>query len=335
MKRRHGALVAVVVLAALVISMVGGAGASSHREAPLISEDPVADGTDLYAWVKDPGTANARLVIVSNWIPLQEPASGPNFWKFGDDVLYAVHIDNNGDARQDYTYYWKFQTTVKKPGTFLYNDNAITVATNGQGEATDYPGLNVQQSYTVSEVNDGRKTASRSGLLTPPVNVGIRSTNTATSYANLAAAAEYSLGDTGIEVFAGQRDETFPVDLGSIFDLGGLRPFNPAHLIPLPAADGVNTTVGYNVHSLVIEIPVSRLVEGENVLGIWTTAERRKNRIFTGNTGAELNHKEILDQQRDTDGRNQSCHARVFSNRAIGETLDSHTNQGTNYHRTD
>lgn len=294
-RRLRHALVGVAVLSAMVVSMVGGAGASSHREAPLISEDPVADGTDLYAWVVNPDApaAERRLAIVSNWIPLEEPASGPNFWKFGDDVLYTIHIDNDGDSYEDISYYFKFQTTVKQPNTFLYNNNVITVATNGAGEAVDYPGLNVQQSYTLSEVRDGKKGASRSGLLTPPVNVGMRSTNTATSYANLASTAEYMVGDTGIRVFAGQRDEAFPVDLGSIFDLGGLRPapFNMAHIVPLPNAAGVNTTDGYNVHSLALEIPVSRLVEGdEPVLGIWTTAERRKNRIFTGNSGALLQH---------------------------------------------
>ncbi len=204
---------------------------------------------------------------MSNWIPLQEPASGPNFWKFGDDVLYAIHIDNDGDAREDVSYYWRFQTSVKEPGTFLYNNNVVTVSTNGSGEAVDYPGLNVQQSYTLTEIRDGRKSTSRSGMLTPPVNVGIRSTNTAASYANLAAAANYTIGDTGIRVFAGQRDEAFAVDLGSIFDLGGLRPFNSLHLVPLTDAPGVNTTDGYNVHSIVIEIPVSRLTEGRRCSG--------------------------------------------------------------------
>ena len=291
MKRRHGALVALAVLSALVLSMVGGAGASSHREAPLISEDPVADGTDLYAWVVNPDAPEAerRLAIVSNWIPLQEPASGPNFWKFGDDVLYAIHVDNDGDAREDVSYYWRFQTTVKEPGTFLYNNNVVTVSTNANGEAVDYPGLNVQQSYTLTEVRDGQKVKTRNGMLTPPVNVGIRSTNTAASYADLAAAANYTVGDTGIRVFAGQRDETFPVDLGSIFDLGGLRPFNSLHLLPEADAPGVNTTDGYNVHSLVIEIPISRLTEGDDVLGIWTTAERRKTRVFNEG-GATLAH---------------------------------------------
>ena len=292
MKRWHGALVALAVLSALVLSMVAGAGASSHREAPLISEDPVADGTDLYAWVVNPDApaAQKRLAIVSNWIPLEEPASGPNFWKFGDDVLYAIHIDNDGDAREDVSYYWRFQTSVKEPGTFLYNNNVVTVSTNGSGEAVAYPGLNVQQSYTLTEIRDGKKSTSRSGMLTPPVNVGIRSTNTAATYANLAAAANYTIGDTGIRTFAGQRDEAFAVDLGSIFDLGGLRPFNSLHLVPLTDAPGVNTTDGYNVHSIVIEVPVSRLTEGDDVLGIWTTAERRKTRIFTGNDGSSLQH---------------------------------------------
>lgn len=291
-RRLRHVLVAVAVLSAMVISMVGGAGASSHREAPLISEDPVADGTDLYAWVVNPDAPadQRRLAIVSNWIPLEEPASGPNFWKFGDDVLYGIHIDNDGNARPDISYYFRFQSTTKDPSTFLYNNNVVTVQTNDVGEATDYPGLNVQQSYTFTEITDGRKSASRSGLLTPPVNVGVRSTNTATPYATLAAAAQYNIGSTGIRVFAGQRDEAFPVDLGSIFDLGGLRPFNSLHLVPQPTADGVNTTDGYNVHSLVVEIPVPRLTDDDPVLGIWTTAERRQNRIFSGGSGDRLAH---------------------------------------------
>jgi len=290
MKRSRTVWVALVALAALVLAMVGGAGASSHREAPMISEDPVADNTDVYAWVRNPGTAQSTVVLVANWIPLEEPASGPNFWKFGDDALYAIHIDNNGDARQDITYYFRFQTQVKDPNTFLYNNNVITVETNGAGEAVNYPGLNVQQSYTMSEVNDGNRTATRSGMLTPPVNVGTRSTNTVTPYATLAQAAEYSLGNTGIKVFAGQRDEAFPVDLGSIFDLLGLRPFNDAHLIPLPVEAGVNTTDGYNVHSIVLEIPTSRLVDKDEVIGIWSTTERRTNRIYSNNSGEQLSH---------------------------------------------
>jgi hypothetical protein len=286
-------LLALGLVGALVAGSLGGAYGSSHREAPLISEDPVADNTDLYAWVVNPEAPDAekRVAIVANWIPLEEPASGPNFWKFGDDVLYQINIDNDGDSYEDIVYQFRFTTTVKDPNTFLYNDNTITVQTDAGGDAVDYPGLNVQQSYTVTEVRNGMRSVLGSGLLTPPVNVGRRS-SFATSYDDLAAAAEYTLGDTGIEVFAGQRDEAFPVDLGSIFDLLGLRPLDGAHIIsvePGGSAPGVNNTDGYNVHSIVMEIPRDRLVEDDSVIGVWSTTLRRKTRIYQEG-GATLAH---------------------------------------------
>ena len=171
---------------------------------------------------------------------------------------------------------------VKEPGTFLYNNNVVTVSTNANGEAVDYPGLNVQQSYTLTEIRDGKKTNSRSGMLTPPVNVGIRSTNTAASYASLAAAANYKRRRHGYPGLCRAKGRDLPgrprIDLRSGRPAAVQQPSSGA---PANAA-GVNTTDGYNVHSLVIEIPVSRLTEGDDVLGIWTTAERRKTRVFTG-----------------------------------------------------
>ena len=103
---------------------------SSHREAPEISKDPVADSTDVYAFVSPdkPGT----VTLIANYIPLQEPAGGPNFYEFGDDVLYEIHIDNNGDGRADISYQFRFHTKVRDPDTFLYNTGPITVA--GQPE---------------------------------------------------------------------------------------------------------------------------------------------------------------------------------------------------------
>ena len=98
-------------------------GASSHREAPLITEDPVADNTDVYAFVSpdDPG----QVTLISNWIPFEEPAGGPNFYNFGEDVLYQVHVDNDGDAEPDVTYEWRFDTQIRNPNTFLYNTGPI------------------------------------------------------------------------------------------------------------------------------------------------------------------------------------------------------------------
>src|SRR6201985_700079 len=97
---------------------------SSHREAPEISKDPVADSTDLYAFVS-PDQPNT-VTLIANYIPLQEPAGGPNFYEFGDDVLYEIHVDNNGDSRADISFQFRFTTTVVTPETFLYNTGPIT-----------------------------------------------------------------------------------------------------------------------------------------------------------------------------------------------------------------
>ena len=143
---------------------------SSHREAPEISKDPVADSTDVYAFVSPdkPDT----VTLIANYIPLQSPAGGPNFYEFGDDVLYEIHIDNNGDGRADISYQFRFSTTVRDPDTFLYNVGPI--------ESLSSPNWNRVQTYSVS-VNGG---SLGSGLACPPCNIGPLSTP---DYASLAA----------------------------------------------------------------------------------------------------------------------------------------------------
>jgi hypothetical protein len=185
---------------------------SSHREAPEISKDPVADNTDTYAFVSPdrPDT----VTLISNYVPLEEPPGGPNFFEFGNDVLYEILIDNDGDGLADVTYQFRFQTQVGNPNTFLYNTGPITSISSAN--------WNRKQFYSVTVVDaNGNSTALGSGLACPPCNVGPRSTP---DYENLAQQAVHSLSG-GIKVFAGQRAEGFYVDLGSIFDLGALRPF--------------------------------------------------------------------------------------------------------------
>lgn len=277
MKRlvRTRALVILGMATSLFLATLIPAGASSHREAPLITEDPVADSTDLYAFMK-----GDNLVIVSNWIPLEEPASGPNFFKFGDDVLYKINIDNDGNARDDIVYEFRFKTRINNKDTFLYNTGPITFS-DGK-----YQNLNMVQTYTVTQVKNGVRKVLKSGLRTPPNRVGPRSTP---DYGALAAKAVYNVG-SGIKVFAGQRDEVFPVDLGSIFDLGGLRPLNGFHAIPGPTdTTGIDTTSGYNVHSIVMSIPKDVVIDDDPVLGIYTTTYRRKYRTYTDG-GAKLSH---------------------------------------------
>src|SRR5216110_2279568 len=127
---------------------------SSHREAPAISKDPVADNTDLYAFV-DPSDTS-KVTFLANFIPLEEPAGGPNFFQFGDEVLYEILIDNDGDGEEDVVYQFRFKTVVQNPGTFLYNTGPISSLTD--------PNWNVRQSYTVNRVQGDRDEGQRKVL---------------------------------------------------------------------------------------------------------------------------------------------------------------------------
>jgi hypothetical protein len=253
---------------------------SSHREAPEISKDPVADNTDVYAFVSpdQPDT----VTLIANFIPLEEPPGGPNFFEFGDDVLYDIKIDNDGDAVAEIIYRFNFQTQVRNPNTFLYNTGPITSISSSN--------WNRPQFYSVAKIDaKGNSTVLASGLACPPCNVGVRSTP---NYETLAEQAIHTLS-SGEKVFAGQRLEGFYVDLGSIFDLGALRPFQNLHLIPLPATQGVNGTTGLNVHTIAIQVPKALLTsDGSNptnpsdsrsVIGVWATASRQKALLIEGN----------------------------------------------------
>jgi hypothetical protein len=268
--------VLLIVLAATTgASSPNAAQASSHREAPLISDDPAADNTDVYAFVSPdkPDT----VTIMANYIPLEEPAGGPNFAKFGDDVLYAIKVDNTGDGREDVTYEFRFETSIGNPDTFLYNTGPIDTLSD--------PDWNVKQFYSVTRVEGRRSNVLLRDVPTPPVNIGPRSTP---SYGSLMAAAVTDLPDGG-KVFAGQIDDPFYVDLGSVFDLAGLRPFNPAHIIPLPAEDGVDGVGGYNTHTIAIQVPIAQLTRDGNmhaagdpeaVIGVYATASRQRTRVL-------------------------------------------------------
>jgi hypothetical protein len=262
---------------------------SSHREAPEISKDPVADNTDTYAFVSPdrPDT----VTILTNYVPLENPPGGPNFYEFGDDVLYSISIDNDGDGKAEITYEFQFTTELRDPDTFLY--------TKGPISSLDDPNWNKRQFYTVTRTDlagrkddgaDGRRGTRTLGrhLASPPCNIGPRSTP---GYAALAGSAVHDL-PSGETVFAGQRNEGFFVDLGSIFDLGDLRPLQNLHLIATSPAMGVDATAKLNVHTIALRIPVEQLtrdrsvpndpMSGGAVLGIWGAASRRKMRIADG-----------------------------------------------------
>jgi hypothetical protein len=265
---------------------------SSHREAPEISKDPVADNADVYAFVSP--DRRDSVTLITNFVPLEDPPGGPNFFEFGDDVLYSINIDNDHDGKPEISYVFRFQTRLRNPNTFLYNTGPIT--------SLNSPNWNKRQFYSVTRV-EGKNTAAYgtgshdasklkakllgNALACPPCNIGPRSTpNYATK---LGQPAVHDLPG-GIKVFAGQRREGFYVDLGAIFDLGDLRPFQNLHVIPTAAAPGVDATKALNIHTIAIQVPIKELTANRTVpkdpssrhavIGVWSAASRRKVRMI-------------------------------------------------------
>ena len=254
---------------------------SSHREAPEISKDPVADNTDVYAF-RSPDKPDT-VTLIANFIPFQSPWGGPNFYEFGDDVVYQIKVNNRGGASADIVYQFTFRTTIRNDATFLYNTGPIT--------SIDSPAWNRPQVYDVARIAGGRTQVLARNLPCPPVNVGTRSTP---NYPALGRQGVHRIAGSRT-VFAGQRSDPFFVDLGSIFDLGTLRPVQMAHLIPSANAAGVNGVQGMNVHTIAIQVPITDLTRDgtrptdamneKSVIGVWASASRQRSRIYNASTG--------------------------------------------------
>lgn len=241
--------------------------ASSHREAPLITQDPLADNTDVYTF-RSPDKPDT-VTIVADYVPFEQPAGGPNFYRFGDDVLYQIHVDNVGDGHSHLTFNYRFNTQTNNPNTFLY-DNVPPVGPITCSGHT-YKNWNRPQSYTLSvQKGDGYNpgTVIGRGLITPPSQVGPKVTP---NYDQLAACATYNNLPGGISSFAGQRDDPFYADLGRIFDL-----------IDVGSTPHVDYLAGLNVQSIVLQVPIKTL-QGPNandhVIGVWATASRQQTTV--------------------------------------------------------
>ncbi len=244
---------------------------SSHREAPLITGDPKADATDLYAFVaKDKPDA---VTLIANYVPSEDPDGGPNFYQFDENVLYEIHIDNNGDAQPDVTYQYRFKTATANPKTFLYNTGPI--------KSLDDPNLNVRQSYSLTKVQNGQPTVIAENVPTPPSNVGEKSTP---DYASLQQQAVKSVG--GLTTFAGQSADPFFVNLGGIFDLLSVK--SPDDKSPAP-----NSLKDKSVQSIALQVPIAEVTASKakpadpkdpnGVIGVWTTASRQATTVLSGN----------------------------------------------------
>ncbi len=270
-------------LAVLSVLMATPVWAASHREAPMIANDPTADITDFYffrSW-QDPDKA----ILIMNVIPGQEPGSGPNYFNFADDVLYEIHIDNNkNNIAANITYQIRFKTEIRQPGNVFPLAYValppITALTGGESE-----GLLVRQSYTVTEQRYGQpdRDLGTGPMFAVPSNVGPRTTP---KYEELAAKGIFPLKNGG-RVFAGQRDETFYIDLGGTFDTLNLHispilspadDANDAIIVGAPGSGTVDTFSGFNVNTIALEIPISELVgpNDNKVLGAYASTSRPK-----------------------------------------------------------
>ena len=245
----------VIAMAALFVAFEVMPGrASSHREAPLISADPLADNTDVYAFMSP--DAPDLVTLIASFVPFEDPAGGPNFYRFGDNVLYEIKIDNNGDASEDITYQFRFTSQTSNPNTFLYNTGPI--------KSLDDPNRNLYQTYTVARVEAGRTVFTAGPMRTMYDNIGPASTP---NYgANGSGIYEFRQADNSVgRVFAGQTDDPFFLDL-RVFDL-----LYGANLSEI----GNDTLAGFNVHSIAIQVPKSSLKASSPIIGVWSTASRQ------------------------------------------------------------
>ena len=288
MHRRSALAVALpAALAAAAIAIPIGFG-SSHREAPLTALDPTADDTDVYAFTAQdaPGT----LTIVANWIPLEDPAGGPNFFRFDDRAHYYMNIDNTGDGKADIRYEFRFKTHYRNPDTFLYALPTV--------DSIDSPNLNIYQTYSITKEHLFRGHEISSNVIArhlpvAPDNVG---PHTIPDYNTVANEAIQPLKGGG-KVFAGQRDDPFFVDLGATFDSLTIRNGTGN------AGGGKDDLAGYAIHAIVLQVsdaqvtrdrkPVSGPKASNAVVGVWSDTERTRVRVITKHGQPTVTHPEV------------------------------------------
>ena len=285
-------LVATISVVGLVVYLGNRSShAASHREAPLIALDPTADITDFFMFRSYEPGKDSKIVLIMDVIPGEEPSSGPNYYNFDPNVLYAFHIDNNQDGEaDDIEFELQFSDEfrgVNKDAKLFLSYVALPPITALDGPGSE--GIGLRQKYTVTMVRHKRRTTLGQGLIAVPSNVGPR---TMPDYPALAAQGIYDIAND-VRVFAGQRDDPFYIDLGATFDTLNFRRSLPLLNAAEDANDdanpfGLDMFSGFNVHSIVLEIPATLLTRDGNgpgttafpVLGGYASTSRRRVRVL-------------------------------------------------------
>ncbi|MBK4734990.1 DUF4331 domain-containing protein [Noviherbaspirillum pedocola] len=286
--RRPGfsSIVKTTLLAASVASIASmPAMASSHREGPFITGAPKVDGTDFYMFRSYESGRQDYVTLIANYIPFQDPQGGPNFYQFDPNALYEIHVDNNGDAKEDLTFQFHFKSTSKRTALPIGDKQvAIPLINSNTIGAVNPASLNVRETYTVDIVRGDRRSGTRASITGPsgaefdkPVdNIGDKTFPG--GYEAYASQHIYNVSIPGCgngRVFVGQRKEPFYIAVGKIFDLFNLNPLGPEN------AGNKNDLENKNISTIAVEVPISCLTAGgDPVIGAWTTASLRQGRLI-------------------------------------------------------
>lgn len=270
------------------------AAASSHREAPFITRSPKVDGTDLYMFRSYEANRSAFTTLIANYVPLQDAYGGPNYFSMDPDALYEIHIDNNGDAKEDLTFQFRFNNSNKDTQLTVGGKKvSIPLVINGASDinSINSAGINLRETYSVTVVRGDRRSGTRaavtdasSGATTfdkPIDNVGNKSIS---NYPAYAAKHIYNINIPGCtspaKMFVGQRKDPFVVNLGETFDLINIKA--PATAFDPNAEKAAKDDLAdKNITSIEMEVPTACLTNGtEPVIGAWTTASVRQGRLI-------------------------------------------------------
>ena len=273
--------------------------ASSHREAPFVTNNPKVDGTDFYMFRSYAPGREGYVTMIANFIPFEDPQGGPNFYQFDQNALYEIRIDNNGDAKEDITFQFRFKNTSKHTALNIGGKQVLIPLINSSTISGVNPAsLNVRETYTIDMVKGDCRTGDKTRLTAasggasefdkPVDNIGDKVFGSPTGYETYANLHIYDVAiprcGTG-RVFVGQRKEPFYIAVGKIFDLFNLNPLGPE------SGGNKNDLEGKNVSSIVLEVPISCLTAGsEPVIGGFATASLRQGRLLNRTPASGINN---------------------------------------------
>jgi hypothetical protein len=301
--RQKASIATLIVGNLLALAFAPPAVASSHREAPFITRQPKVDATDFYMFRSYQAGRAEYTTLIANYVPLQDAYGGPNYFSMDPDALYEIHIDNNGDAKEDLTFQFRFKNT-NKDAKFTVGGKQVAIPLVINGGAIDSvnpAGINVRETYSVTVVRGDRRRGTRQALTNadggattfdkPIDNIGNKSIPNYNAYANLHV---YNVNIPGCttpaRMFVGQRKDSFAVNLGETFDLVNIKApaveFNPN--AEKAARDDL---ADKNVTSIEMEVPTACLLSAtaaDPVIGGWTTASMRQGRLLNPTPGSTV-----------------------------------------------